>query len=411
MATSNLRQARVAYRALPASTLHVRGELDLRNRERTSLFPWRGQFSPDLVRLLLRAHEPGRVLDPFMGSGTVLYEAARAGWDSAGSEINPAAFLFARLAEVAVLPELERRHCLRSVEQWLCDSFGLESSEPVGGDLLGDAPHDSHTRQLLEASFLLACGNKSECTHIDLLREFSNVRVALEGVKGAGAEALAVPADARYLPFEAGSFDLTITSPPYINVFNYHQQFRTAVEALGYSPLRIATSEIGANRKHRQNRFMTVIQYCLDMSLALDEIARLLKKSGTLVLVIGRESRVRGLAIDNGALIYSLLAQRDDLMVTNRDERKFTSRFGGLIFEDLLFVRRTGSDHVAGDLGSAREVGSYALKLVRADADEADVRQDLEQAIITAPKIAPSPRVVAEAGGLSTRCLTQTRPA
>lgn len=34
---------------------------------------------------------------------------------------------------------------------------------------------------------------------------------------------------------------LLITSPPYINVFNYHQKYRRSVEALGYDVLAIAT--------------------------------------------------------------------------------------------------------------------------------------------------------------------------
>ena len=55
--------------------------LDLANKFRTSLFPWRGQFSPELVELFLRKYsqDTSVILDPFVGSGTTLFEAARRG--------------------------------------------------------------------------------------------------------------------------------------------------------------------------------------------------------------------------------------------------------------------------------------------------------------------------------------------
>src|SRR5437879_4233144 len=67
--------------------------LNLDGKERSNPFPWTGQFSPQLVEVLLRAYAApgGLVLDPFTGSGTVLYEAGRLGLPAFGAEINPAA--------------------------------------------------------------------------------------------------------------------------------------------------------------------------------------------------------------------------------------------------------------------------------------------------------------------------------
>src|SRR5262249_31311499 len=73
--------------------------LNIESKERSNLFPWNGQFSPQLIEALLAAFaRPGQfVLDPFLGSGTVLCEAARRGHPAFGSEVNPAAF---KMAEV-----------------------------------------------------------------------------------------------------------------------------------------------------------------------------------------------------------------------------------------------------------------------------------------------------------------------
>jgi tRNA G10 N-methylase Trm11 len=67
--------------------------LNIDNKERSNLFPWSGQFSPQLVDVLLETYVVPKsfVLDPFLGSGTVLCEAGRRGSRAFGSEVNPAA--------------------------------------------------------------------------------------------------------------------------------------------------------------------------------------------------------------------------------------------------------------------------------------------------------------------------------
>ncbi len=60
---------------------------------------------------------------------------------------------------------------------------------------------------------------------------------------------------------QENQIDFVITSPPYINVFNYHQNYRQSAEILGWDLLKIAKSEIGSNRANRGNRFYTIIQF------------------------------------------------------------------------------------------------------------------------------------------------------
>lgn len=52
--------------------------LDVSVKTRTSVLPWRGQFSPQLIDYLIETNSPNAkmIIDPFCGSGTVLYEAA-----------------------------------------------------------------------------------------------------------------------------------------------------------------------------------------------------------------------------------------------------------------------------------------------------------------------------------------------
>ncbi len=113
-------------------------------------------------------------------------------------------------------------------------------------------------------------------------------------------------ADARCLPVKNQTVDLVVTSPPYVNVFNYHQNNRPAMELLGWNILTVAKSEFGSNRKNRGNRFLTLVQYCVDVLETLLELKRVLKYEGRVVIIVGRESNIRGVSFQNGSIVATL---------------------------------------------------------------------------------------------------------
>ena len=71
--------------------------LDIEDKQRSNPLPWKGQFSPQFIETLIDqyANKNSVVFDPFLGSGTVLYEAGRFGLEAYGTEINPAALILA----------------------------------------------------------------------------------------------------------------------------------------------------------------------------------------------------------------------------------------------------------------------------------------------------------------------------
>ncbi len=101
------------------------GNLDLAERVRTNPFPWTGQFSPQLVERLLTAYAPrnGVVLDPFVGSGTSLVEAARLDLPACGGDLNPAAVALARVYRLVNLDATERAALLHGLRERLFDAI------------------------------------------------------------------------------------------------------------------------------------------------------------------------------------------------------------------------------------------------------------------------------------------------
>ena len=385
-----------------------RSRLDIARRVRTNPFPWTGQFSPQLVEALLEAYAPdsGAVLDPFVGSGTSLGEAARFGLSAYGSELNPAALVLSRVHELINIDVSQRVDILKHIEDQLSQAIGAaygplfrsasartldrdESEAALVRVWRDSAPGPS---KVLTAALVVLCDFHQ--THLDadkIHKLWYRLAKTVRELPESELPVIVHHADARSLPIETDSIDFVVTSPPYINVFNYHQQFRRSVEALDWDVLAVARSEIGSNRQNRGNRFLTVIQYCLDMVLALRETERVTKPDGKLILVLGRESSVRGTPFFNGELVAELAVRSVGLGLDRRQERVFRNRFGVDIYEDILHFRAVrGNATEDSCLAAARCIAREALSAAGSLAPRKE-RAGLEQAIGRVEDVSPSP--------------------
>ncbi|MBI2424948.1 MAG: methyltransferase [Candidatus Hydrogenedentes bacterium] len=371
--------------------------LDIEDKLRSSVFAWRGQFSPQFVESILKAYCPDNsvVLDPFAGSGTVLREAADMGLPACGYEINPSAWSFSKLHEFANIPlnEREQRICElrhRVEEEFPIVLFREQDLRPeeieVRIDRIGEAIGDE-TKILFNA--------------LVVLLDIFNNKVSGELVQGK-LQALAGHVrnlaysngrikvglyDARNMPLENGAAGFVLTSPPYINVFNYHQNYRRSVEALGWDPLRVARSEIGSNRANRGNRFLTVLQYCIDIAYTLEEIHRVLNSDGRAVLVVGYESNVLGVPFRNADIVQRIAVELGLFKLVLRQKRVFKNRFGKSIREDILnFAKRARSNGRILPAEVGRTVGSAVLES-QVDSVSNENRALLMDAIARGPMI------------------------
>ena len=346
--------------------------LNIEDKNRSNLFAWRGQFSPQLIQYLLDAYcLPGSVvLDPFAGSGTVLHEAAVMSVAAYGFEINPAAWCFSKLYEFVNTSRDERKRILDELRRCIHNEFQiiLFSDDLLPANLIqtkiisiGNSISDP-AKILCNALVVLLDIDNNPITNHFVQARFNALAKTIEQLPFSNQPVKADLQDARALPLGGESINFIITSPPYINVFNYHQNYRKSVELLGWDLLRVARSEIGSNRANRGNRFLTVIQYCIDMAKAVQEMSRVLIDGGRAVLVVGYESRVLGAPFFNADVIEAIARKSELFDVVLRQKRVFVNRFGQTIREDILNLTQicnTNDKMIACEVG--RTVACNAL--------------------------------------------------
>ncbi len=379
-------------RDLPVSMVNIE------NKTRSNLFTWRGQFSPQLIESILcnYADDKSVVFDPFLGSGTVLFESALLGLSASGCEINPAAVSFAKIYELVNKPVKGINQALAKIEilvsKYTNDLplFVVENIKNFEPELIEmySGESDEITRTVL---FALITGLDFDAKKTDVkrvLNVWGTLRANIENLPRSKKYIQCFHRDSRATAISKNTVDFVVTSPPYINVFNYHQNYRKSVEKTGADILSVAKSEIGANRKFRQNRFLTVVQYCMDMSQVFCELIRICKGDAKVIFIVGRESNVRKTAFKNAKLIADV-AESCGFILKGEQERVFTNKFGESIYEEILRFSISNNE-VLNAIEAAREIGRRALKeaLLRCSSE---VEAEIKEAIEKSTKIDVSP--------------------
>jgi DNA modification methylase len=360
-------------------------KLNIVDKARSSRFSWRGQFSPELIEYLLETlfTSARTIYDPFSGSGTVLFEASSLGKVSFGSEINPAAWCLSSTIHLNQLSDIEKIKLIENIRL----SLENRSEEDIVATVR--SVEDEYLKISLTAILLTAAGNN---THLELNKirksqeSFITFIQRLDDLK---AKAISYLEDCRKTQIPDEFIDGVITSPPYINVFNYHQNYRPIMEKLGWFPLNAAKSEIGANRKFRQNRFLTVVQYAQDLGQTLDELARIMRPNALGVMIVGRESKVLGESFNNSEILERLFNVHTTFTFISSTERVFINKFGQKIYEDLIIFKKTEA-YKQLDIKVSTEIGIAFLK-AKLPASKAENFELLSQAISKGECLQPSP--------------------
>jgi DNA modification methylase len=388
--------ASVAYETIKIDKREIlQSLLDIDDKKRSNLFAWNGQFSPQFIEAILDhyATHSSTVLDPFLGSGTVLYECARKNLSAMGSELNPSAYYMAKSYELCILSAEERSELIRTIDNKL--AFACNANNPLNY-LLSIVSNELSplVKNTLSLIVVLLDLYSNEFSLRLIAEKWSKLKSIIASLPYASNKICALLGNAKKIEVSSNTVDLIITSPPYINVFNYHQKYRRSVETLGYDVLNIAKGEIGSNRKNRGNRFFTVVEYCLDMSVAIEEMIRVARPNARIILVVGRESNVLSTAFSNSELIYKIASDVHNLPLALKQQRVFKNKYGQMIYEDILHFTNNSSNQMytyEGLLDATRQIAINALREKALTKDIGDKNYPLLlSAISNAKSIKPS---------------------
>lgn len=338
-------------------------KLNVVHKCRSNYFNWKGQFTPEFIEYLLDcyANEDSVVADPFSGSGTVLAEAIKKGLTCVGFEINPSAYFMSKFYEYAMCTKEERNIIFNDLTRFIASYLdGIAESKMVyveGKDYRESyanliefssyiAKYIDKKMMPLMINILFLCEKDKRMTLSNAIQKnMKYIKDLLLSLPYTSKSVMANLGDARNIGLNhQNNIDLIITSPPYINVFNYHQNYRGIIECFGYDILKVANSEIGSNRKHRSNRFKTVVQYAMDMGHTIYNASTALKVGGKMILVVGRESMVRKTPFYNSMIIKDIINLIPCLQIESINTRQFGNRYGELIDEDIIVVQKCSED-------------------------------------------------------------------
>ncbi len=291
------------------------------------LFPYRGKFHPQMIKGLINVMglKPGEtVLDPMMGSGTVLIEARLMGINSFGIDASPFCRFMAQVKLDALTVPLEPiREALKNsksvyehfvklagqpnqgskkhVDGYSGDLFSIRDSraeyvpESSGKGSLPDGCEIPEINNFLLLAYLDGAGYSERSDRKSPYDQFRSIlerylfvaekiQRVLAGTESELAESKALEGDARRLPLEDSSIDGILFSPPYSFAIDYLENDSFHLSFLGTEIDRLREEMIGLRGRTLRQKFEL---YKKDMEKVISECARVLRPGRVCTIVVG----------------------------------------------------------------------------------------------------------------------------
>jgi hypothetical protein len=267
--------------------------------------------------------KPGEtVLDPMMGSGTVLIEASVMGIKSIGLDASPfCRFMTQTKIDALTVPLNPIKAALnkyRSVFEHLSAELG--QPEPGGkmrsllfsksGNILNEpdavysidqafmesiGPMNAAVRNFLMLAYLDSAGYAERSKRKSALERFrgilerytfvvQKIQTVSDAISLEFASAVPLEADARAMPLPDDSVDGVLFSPPYSFAIDYLKNDSFHLDCMGIDISYLRERMVGLRGKTLREKYDLYVQ---DMDRVLAECARVLRKDRFCTLIIG----------------------------------------------------------------------------------------------------------------------------
>ncbi len=317
------------------------------------IYPYRGKISArDAEQIINQMPVDSVLLDPFCGSGTIIYEAKKRGMKSIGVDLNPIAVDIARgKIEMSINADKEINLTKKIIEK----AKKIEKSKQM--------PNESrkHFHGQTSDEIMRVASRLNEMSAYVKACFYGAIALSARGCNGykwtsstvgkdinpkqyinfydkllykvkkhhhptSKGSSRAILSDARQISkiIKPASVDFIFTSPPYFDCLDY-----TAYYAKIIFPI------IGLNRSEvRKDLIQTFKDYKEDMRKALKELYKVCKKGASIIFVVG-DKKIKGKLI-NGAEFFQEISPFSKVEIINRRYSNSSSQ----VFDKLNKTQR-----------------------------------------------------------------------
>jgi len=312
------------------------------------LFPYRGKFHPQLIKSLLNIlniQNNETVLDPMMGSGTTIIEAALMGINSIGIDVSP----FCQYMTKVKYDSLTlTNNVINSINISTDDLFNYFCK----GDVINRITkfNDIEKEKIYNLAFLAwldALGyskrvvrsnhrqlfDKVYSRYVETVRAFLFNPYFMQKELG---KATIIDASVLQMPLENDSIDCIITSPPYSFAIDYVENDSAQLEFLGYDTTKLKENMIGLKGSNKEDKLN---QYFIDIETMCSEVSRVLKKDKYFVVIIGSNTiQTGGIRLENSVIAFS---KKFDMPLVKIIQKPIRGMRNTMKDEYILIFRRT----------------------------------------------------------------------
>ena len=320
------------------------------------IYPYRGKISAIDARSVIKQLNQGKLLDPFCGSGTIVYEACLSNIEAIGVDSNPLACWVAKgklssfnsnsdqiISSVEKLTKEAKKKIkdTHAVSPLLAKAFDDQTLKEINSLL----PVFSKLDEYVQACFLGAIAltargcNQYKWTsstvgkdvhpkqYIDFYSKFlQKVKKHLynHSTKKSGS---IFQYDSRKLSdiISHSSIDYVFTSPPYFDALDYTAYYGQIIYEL-FDIERI---------KIKKDLIQNTKSYEEDMRIVLQEIVKVTKEDALIIFVVGDKKMKDGVIINGGEYFSKLLEHKPNKII----QRHYTGS-SSQIFDKLNKTER-----------------------------------------------------------------------
>lgn len=298
------------------------------------LFPYRGKFHPQMIKGIMNVMglKPGnKVLDPMMGSGTVLVEASLMGIESVGIDASPfCCFMTRTKLDVLTMSLTRAKGALTNAEEVFA-YFQKRVGRPLPGSksprihsskdamsvmedtaeylskkaprFLTETDRDTlNTYHFLLLAYLDSAGYAERSTRknpLDLFRAIlerylfvaEKIKNAIRDLEMKPAPAEIWEGDARALSLDDNSIDGILFSPPYSFAIDYLANDSFHLNFMGVDGDVLRKRMIGLRGRNLSEKYQ---YYQEDMGKVLSECSRVLRLGRFCTIIVGTNSNQLG---------------------------------------------------------------------------------------------------------------------